>query len=355
MDFKKKRKGFSGFLDRFASDQSRFEDYYVDFLLNNINNIQDWNLSVFPNGFRGENIAIPRILIQNFPKKFTNNNPPIIGKITNYSTLNIPELLEKLIYFSLLSKKEVEETILELKPKLEGENADPLLSIVEWSTLFNEISDMFNFLTEESGEYGDLLPDVGCLLDKDLLELSEDKIYDVFKAFNLMLGYSLIYGSFTSAEINDKIDEFLGLNAPDKDPRKTGFFSGFESPKYLYSLEDLVPSNEILISEIIAINIKRGYFTKIEAERFLTELDSGPESLLDFITMVLIHNGQTLPQSKNNIVLLKEQLNEISFNWDTHWQLTKMIMEFSSSNFLDKMKLLPLIRSKIHVLFYSKT
>lgn len=352
MDFKKKRRGIGGVLDRFESDQSKFESHYVNYLLENINFMQDWNLSFFPTGLKGKNTPIPKVLINNFPKKLTKNRPPVISKLSNYTTLNIPELLEKLIIFSSLGKEKLDGFMLECEPKFESENFDKQLTLPEWSKLFDEVSDLYNFLINKAGQHNNpLLPNVICLLNKKFFDYNDEKINDIFKAFNLMLGYSFIYGSFITGEINEEIDNFLALNAPEKDVRKSGFFSSFKSPKYIYSLEDI--TNQALILEIIELNIKTGNYTKNQSESIITKIKQDPENMLDFILMVLVHYGQTKSKAENNILALKEKLNEISINWETHIQLSFMISEFTSLTYSDKLNQLSLIRLKINSLFYN--
>ena len=70
--------------------------------------------------------------------------------------------------------------------------------------------------------------------------------------------------------------------------------------------------------------------------------------------MVLIHDGQTPFEAKNNIIVLKEKLNKISTNWGIHYELGIMITKFESLNFSDKLVQLGIIKSKIHSLFYTK-
>lgn len=354
MDFKKKKRGCLGFFERFKSDQSKFEDYYIDFIIENINCVEEWDFSIFPNGMKGRNSPIPEILIQEFPKKFTNNHTPIVSKLSNCSAINVPELLEKLIYFSLLGKKKLEGVILEREPKFEGGNLNPQLTLDEWSILFNEISDLYNFIIDEAGEYGNpLLPDGTCLLNKQFLELSDDKINSVFKTFYLMIGYSLVYGSFITASLTELINEFLTLNAPEKDLQKSGFFSSFKTPKYLYSLDELL-NNEPLVSKIVETNIKKGNYNEDEIEAIFSRMKKDPESLLDFILMVLIHYGQTPFEAKNKIIVLKEKLNKISTDWVIHYELSIIIAEFKFLNFLDKLAQLGIIKSKIYSLFFTK-
>lgn len=353
MDFKKKKRGIEGFFQRFQSDQSKFEEYYIEYVVKSINGIDEWDFSKFPAHYQGKTSPLPKSLILNFPKTFTRNQRPAIAELDDFTILNIPELLKKLIIYALLGREHTDGLILERELQLEGDNVAPQLSLEAWQDCFDEISDLYNHLINEFGETGNpLLPDVSLLYNRTFLELSIEQIDNVFEAFHLMLGYSLVYGTFVLVEIGEIIEKFLSSNAPKEDIRNIGLFGAFKKPEYIYSLEDLRYGD--LVTRIVNYNVDRGFYDNVEVEEIVSKVDKDSVELLKFLTMVLLYNGLEMNDAETKICQLKEDLELISNDWSVHWELSISIQELLRLNYLERINELHSIRVKINSIFLEK-
>jgi hypothetical protein len=365
IDFKKKKKGFAAIMESLKSDQSKFEDLSVGFLVDKLNEwFEDgWNITDFPNGLKGKKLKLSSTFLDNFPKKLIISDVPALKKISDNSELNLTELIEKLVYFSLAQldqKDDWKEMFVEKSSKsqsqLEDSNRSFLISQDEWLDIFTEFSGYFNqvVLTEDS-----VVPDISVLCHKDFLNIGEEGISNAFRTYCLMIGHYLLFGCWITLDIEDEINSFLKKHAPEKDARNSGWFSSWKAPKYLYSLSDI--SNETLFSDIIDKNIRSGFLSKKQIDNLIDKLGISSyekefdyRNMIDFLVLVLIHNGQTLSQAEKNISLLSEELNNAYPNWHAHYKLTAITIDFSSYPWLIRLRMLAIVKKLAINLLYDK-
>ena len=365
IDFKKKKKGFASIMESLKSDQSKFEDLSVGFLVDKLNEwFEDgWNITDFPNGLKGKKLKLSSTFLDNFPKKLIISDLPALKKISDNSELNLTELIEKLVYFSLAQldqKDDCKEMFVEKSSKsqsqLEDSNRSFLISQDEWLDIFSEFSGYFNqvVFTEDS-----VVPDISVLCHKDFLNIGEEGISNAFRTYSLMIGHYLLFGCWITLDIEDEINSFLKKHAPEKDARNSGWFSSWKAPKYLYSLSDI--SNETLFSDIRDENIRSGFLSKKQIDNLIDKLGISSyekefdyRNMIYFLVLVLIHNGQTLSQAEKNISLLSEELNNSYPNWYAHYKLAAITIDFSSYSWLIRLRMLAIVKELAINLLYDK-
>jgi len=365
MDFKKKKKGFGSIMESLKSDESKFEDLSVGFLVDKLNEwFEDgWNITDFPNGLKGKKLKLSSTFLDNFPKKLIISDVPALKKISDNSELNLTELIEKLVYFSLAQldqkddwKEMFVEKFSKSQSQLEDSNRSFLISQDEWLDIFTEFSGYFNqvVLTEDS-----VVPDISVLCHKDFLNIGEEGISNAFRTYCLMIGHYLLFGCWITLDIEDEINSFLKKHAPEKDARNSGWFSSWKAPKYLYSFSDL--GNRTLFSDIIDENIRSGYLSKDKIDKLIYELEIktyekeyDSRNMIEFLVLVLIHNGQTLSQAEKNKSLLLEKLNITYPNWHGHYKLAAITVDFPSYPFHNRLIVLPTVKKLAINLLYDE-
>jgi len=216
VDFKKKKKGFSGIMESLKSDKSKFEDLWIEFIVDQVNDAPNWNIIDFPNGLKGRKIKLSTTFLDNFPKKHIVSDFPLLKKISNIPELNLSELIEKLVYFSWLGDGEDdtkyqfnERCFSKFQCQLEDSNTSFSLSQDEWSQMFTEFSGYFSevvFIDES------VIPDVSVLCHKDFLNIGEEGINNCFRTYCLMIGHYLLYGGWITFDIKEEINSFLKKN-----------------------------------------------------------------------------------------------------------------------------------------------
>lgn len=366
MDFKKKKKGFGSIMESLKSDESKFEDLTAGFLVNKLNQwVNDgWDITGFPNGLKGAKLKLSATFLDNFPKKLTISDVPAIKKISDNSELNFSELIEKLVYFSLAqfgdrnvdTKKMLFEKPSKIQFQLEDSNRSFLITQDEWSDIFTEFNGYFNqvVFTDES-----VVPYITVLCHKDFLNLGEEGVNNCFRTYCLMIGHYILFGCWTALDIEDEINSFLKNHAPEQDARNSGWFSSWNDPKYLYSFSDL--GNRTLFSDIIDENIKSGYLSKDKIDKLIYELEIktyekeyDSRNMIEFLVLVLIHNGQTLSQAEKNKSLLLEKLNITYPNWHGHYKLAAITVDFPSYPFHNRLIVLPTVKKLAINLLYDE-
>tara|TARA_Y100001954_G_C15828199_1_gene613323 strand:- start:82 stop:1185 length:1104 start_codon:yes stop_codon:yes gene_type:complete len=355
IDFKKKKKGFASIMESLKSDQSKFEDLFVGFLVDKLNEWfeDEWNITDFPNGLKGKKLKLSSTFLDNFPKKLIISDVPALKKISDNSELNLTELIEKLVYFSLAQldqkgdwKEMFVEKFSKSQSQLEDSNRSFLISQDEWLDIFTEFSGYFNqvVLTEDS-----VVPDISVLCHKDFLNIGEEGINNAFRTYCLMIGHYLLFGCWITLDIEDEINSFLKKHAPEKDARNSGWFSSWKDPKYLYSFSDI--NNKTLLSDIIDKNIRSGFLSEKQIDNLIDKLEISAyqkefdyRNAIEFLVLALIHNGQTLSQAEKNKLLLLEELNNTYPNWHTHYKLAAITVDFSSYPFLTRIGALTTVK-----------
>jgi hypothetical protein len=175
-----------------------------------------------------------------------------------------------------------------------------------------------------------------------------------------MIGHYLLFGCWITLDIEIEINTFLAKHAPEKDARNSGWFSSWKEPKYTYLLTDI--SNNSLFSDIIDSNRRCGYHSNKQIDALIDGLEINSHkkefdfsNVIEYLVLVLIHNGQTLSQAEKNKSLFLEKLNNNYPKWSDHHKLASITADFSSYTLLSRLSALAIVKqTAINVLFDKK-
>jgi hypothetical protein len=322
---------FKKITDAFTSNETRFTDARTRFLVGKLNNMANLSITIFPNGLEGKSSKIP----SEIP----------LSKLSIYSEINLPELVEQFVYFGILYKEDgvkswVKENVLRLHSEIKSSTTSFNITSEELFEIFEHSALMFRHLIEKE----QVVPSSGLLYDQSLTFETEDKYDNVFRTFYLLVGYFSFVAMPIFGKCQEEIESFL------KEQKSNSFksFSDFSNGNLLKSIYEKNVSLGLIEKEDLNIMHNTILNVGTDSDNFRIE------SYIEWLRLVFLYNGNSLEGANENIRKLYNRLNDISENWAEIGRIAMIVADFENISWMKRFEVLPKTMISIYKLHYKR-
>jgi hypothetical protein len=322
---------FKKLSESFTSNETRFTNARTKFLVGKLNNMANLNITTFPNGLQGKSFKIP---------------PEIpLSKLSIYSSINLPELIEQFVYFGLLYKEDgvkdyVKKNVQRLHSEIKSSNNLFNINEEEIFEIFVHSALLFRHLMEKE----QVVLSSRLLYDSSLTFETEGKYDNVFRTFYLIVGYFSFVAMPILGKCQEEIESFL------KEQKSNSFksFSDFSNVNLLKKIYEKNVSLGLIERERLNVMHNTILNVGIDSDNFRLE------SYIEWLMLVFLYNGKSLEIANENIAALNNRLSTISENWAEIGRIGMIVADFENISWMKRLDLLTKTMISIYKLHYLR-